>query len=50
MSITRSPANPTTPLLGFDNVVLTPHIAVASRRNGAADMEELIANLAAAIA
>ena len=46
----REPGEPDDPLLAFDNVVLTPHIAVASRRNGAADMEELVANLAAVVA
>lgn len=45
----QEPAEPDEPLLAFDNVVLTPHIAIGTRINGARDMEELMANLAAAI-
>lgn len=45
----KEPGDPDEPLKNFDNVILTPHIAVASRMNGAADMEELVANLAEAI-
>ena len=37
------------PLKRFDNTVLTPHNAVASRVNGTDDMEELVANLAEAV-
>ncbi len=37
------------PLKRFDNTVLTPHNAVASRVNGTGDMEALVANLAEAI-
>ena len=37
------------PLKRFDNTVLTPHNAVASRVNATADMEELVANLAEAV-
>ena len=37
------------PLKRFDNTVLTPHNAVASRANATADMEELVANLAEAV-
>ena len=46
----KEPGDADDPLKRFDNVVLTPHIAVASRLNGVADIEELIGNLAAAIA
>ncbi len=45
----KEPSDPDEPLLGFDNVVLTPHIAIGTRLNGTADMAELMANLAAAI-
>jgi phosphoglycerate dehydrogenase-like enzyme len=37
------------PLKRFNNTVLTPHNAVASRVNAAADMEELVGNLAEAV-
>lgn len=37
------------PLKNYPKALLTPHSAVAGRDNAAADMEELIANLAAAI-
>ena len=37
------------PLKNYTKALLTPHSAVAGRDNAAADMEELIANLAAAI-
>ena len=42
--------DPDDPLLAFDNVVMTPHIAVASRVNGALDMEELVTNIERALA
>jgi phosphoglycerate dehydrogenase-like enzyme len=45
----QEPGDPDEPLKQFDNVVLSPHIAVASRLNGAADMEELVGNLADAL-
>jgi len=45
----QEPGDADEPLKNFDNVVLSPHIAVASRMNGAADMEELVANLAEAV-
>lgn len=45
----KEPGDPDDPLKRFDNVVLTPHTAVATRLNGSADMEELIGNLARAI-
>lgn len=41
----KEPGDPDDPLLRFDNVILTPHTAVASRVNGAADMEELVSNI-----
>jgi phosphoglycerate dehydrogenase-like enzyme len=37
------------PLLTFDNVILSPHIAIGSRVHGAEDLEELVGNLAAAM-
>jgi len=43
------PGEANDPLKRFDNTVLTPHNAVASRANATADMEELVANLAEAI-
>ena len=45
----KEPGDADEPLKNFDNVVLSPHIAVASRMNGAADMEELVANLTEAV-
>jgi phosphoglycerate dehydrogenase-like enzyme len=45
----KEPGDPDEPLKKFENVVLSPHIAVASRMNGAADMEELVANLTEAV-
>ncbi len=45
----NEPGEADDPLKRFDNTVLTPHNAVASRVNGTADMEELVANLAEAI-
>jgi phosphoglycerate dehydrogenase-like enzyme len=44
------PARPGEPLLKFDNVMLTPHTAVAGRENGLLDMEDLFAKLSCAIA
>ncbi len=43
------PGEANDPLKQFDNTVLTPHNAVASRVNATADMEELVANLAEAV-
>ncbi len=37
------------PLLGFANVLLTPHIAGASRMNGLADMDDMLRNIQAAL-
>jgi len=45
----EEPSDPDEPLLAFDNAILTPHIAVGDRRRGTEDLEELVANLAAAI-
>lgn len=45
----KEPGDPDDPLLKFDNVVLTPHTAVASRWNGAWDMEELAGNIHAVL-
>ncbi len=45
----EEPAPEDEPLKRFPKAVLTPHTAVASRSNAAADMEELVGNLAAAI-
>src|SRR5207253_9381233 len=36
-------------LLGFDNVILTPHMAGSPRTNGLRDIEELITGLAQAL-
>ena len=41
----EEPAAPGDPLVGFANVIATPHTAVAARWNGAADIEELVMNL-----
>jgi lactate dehydrogenase-like 2-hydroxyacid dehydrogenase len=45
----NEPGDADDPLKRFDNTVLTPHNAVASRVNGTDDMEELVANLAEAV-
>jgi phosphoglycerate dehydrogenase-like enzyme len=37
-------------LLSFENVILTPHMAGSPRTNGLADIAEMIANLARAVA
>jgi len=44
------PAKPGEPLLGFKNVILTPHTAVAGRENGLLDMEDVFAKLSRAMA
>ena len=46
----KEPGDPDDPLLKFENVLLTPHTAVASRVNGARDMEELVTNIEKEIA
>ena len=45
----EEPAAADDPLTAFPNVVITPHIAVASRWNGARDVEEAVLNFAEAI-
>lgn len=45
----EEPSPPDEPLKNYPKALLTPHSAVAGRLNGAADMEELIGNLAAEI-
>ena len=45
----EEPSAPDEPLKNYPKALLTPHSAVAGRQNGAADMEELIGNLAAEI-
>jgi phosphoglycerate dehydrogenase-like enzyme len=45
----EEPSPPNEPLKNYPKALLTPHSAVAGRLNGAADMEELIGNLAAEI-
>ncbi len=45
----NEPGEADDPLKRFDNTVLTPHNAVASRVNATGDMEELVANLAEAV-
>jgi phosphoglycerate dehydrogenase-like enzyme len=46
----EEPSPPDEPLKNYSKALLTPHSAVAGRANATADMEELIANLAAEIA
>jgi phosphoglycerate dehydrogenase-like enzyme len=46
----EEPSAPDDPLKKYPKALLTPHSAVAGRGNATADMEELIANLAAGIA
>ena len=43
------PAASGEPLKTYSNVVLTPHIAVASRAHAVADMEHVVASLADAL-
>jgi phosphoglycerate dehydrogenase-like enzyme len=45
----EEPSPPDEPLKNYSKALLTPHSAVAGRLNGAADMEEMIGNLSAAI-
>jgi phosphoglycerate dehydrogenase-like enzyme len=42
----EEPGRPDDPLLNFDNVILTPHIAAQPRFNALEDIEELIVSLA----
>jgi phosphoglycerate dehydrogenase-like enzyme len=46
----KEPSDPGDPLTRFDNVVLSPHTAVASRYNGANDIAEVAQNIAKALA
>ncbi|MPY70374.1 MAG: D-glycerate dehydrogenase [Alphaproteobacteria bacterium] len=45
----KEPVDADDPLLAFDNVALSPHIAIGTRVNGAEDVEEMVANLAGAM-
>jgi len=42
----KEPGEPGDPFLAFDNVIMSPHIAIGSRVNGAIDMEAMVSNLA----
>ena len=44
----QEPAAADEPLKSYGNVVLSPHIAVASRAHAIADMEAVVSNLAEA--
>jgi phosphoglycerate dehydrogenase-like enzyme len=46
----EEPARPDEPLLKYNNVILTPHLAVAGRENGLLDMADIFAKLNRAIA
>jgi lactate dehydrogenase-like 2-hydroxyacid dehydrogenase len=41
----KEPSDPDDPLLAYDNVALSPHIAIGTRVNGAEDVEEMVNNL-----
>jgi phosphoglycerate dehydrogenase-like enzyme len=45
----EEPGRPDDELLGFDNVILTPHMAGSPRTNGLADIAELITGLGQAL-
>jgi phosphoglycerate dehydrogenase-like enzyme len=45
----REPGDPDDPFLKYKNVIMSPHIAIGTRVNGAHDMEALIANLSRAM-
>jgi phosphoglycerate dehydrogenase-like enzyme len=45
----EEPGRPDDELLGFDNVILTPHLAGSPRTNGLRDMEEMVTGLARAL-
>jgi len=45
----EEPGRADDPLLGFDNVIITPRVASQPRQNGLADTEEMMANLAHAL-
>jgi phosphoglycerate dehydrogenase-like enzyme len=46
----QEPDTEADPLLGFSNVLLTPHIAGASRMNGLADIEDMLVQIQGALA
>jgi phosphoglycerate dehydrogenase-like enzyme len=46
----KEPDTEDDPLLSFSNVLLTPHIAGASRMNGLADMEDMLTQIQDALA
>ena len=43
------PGDPDDPFLSYKNVIMSPHIAIGTRVNGAHDMEAMISNLANAV-
>jgi phosphoglycerate dehydrogenase-like enzyme len=45
----EEPGRPDDELLGFDNVILTPHLAGSPRTNGLRDIEQMITELAQAL-
>jgi len=45
----QEPGDPHPVLRDFERAILSPHIAIGTRVNGAEDMERLVANLAAAL-
>lgn len=45
----KEPGDPDDPFLPYKNVIMSPHIAIGTRVNGAHDMEAMIANLANAV-
>ena len=45
----EEPGRADDPLLGFDNVIITPRVASQPRQNGLADTAEMITNLAHAL-
>ena len=45
----KEPGDADDPFLPYKNVIMSPHIAIGSRVNGAHDMEAMIANLANAL-
>ena len=45
-----APGRPDDPLLGFRNVIITPHLAAAPRYNSLGDFEELLLGIDAALA
>jgi len=45
----KEPGDPDDPFLAYRNVIMSPHIAIGTRVNGAHDMEGLVSNLAGAL-